>query len=63
MWKGFLKKEESDRKNLKWHVSKITDNVEEIRNLLDTIPGQDKKRNRLKEQLQQKPYYNVKTTL
>lgn len=43
-----LKEEEFKRKNLKWHISKITDNVEEIRNLLDTIPHQDDDRNRLK---------------
>ena len=42
-----LKKEEFSRKNLEWHISKITDNVEEIRNLLDTIPGQKSQRNRL----------------
>lgn len=42
-----LKMEEFDRRNLEWHISKITDNVEEIRNLLDTIPGQHPERNRL----------------
>ncbi len=36
-----------DRKNLKWHISKITDNIDEVRNLLDTIPGQENERNRL----------------
>ena len=35
-------------KNLEWHISRITDNVEEIRNLLDTTPGQHPDRNRLK---------------
>ena len=43
-----LKEEESERKNLEWHVSKLTDNVEEMRNLLDTIPGQKPERDRLK---------------
>lgn len=42
-----LKMEDFDRKNLEWHISKITDNVDEIRNLLDTIPGQRMERNRL----------------
>jgi hypothetical protein len=42
-----LKKEESDRKNLEWHISKITDNIDEVRNLLDTIPGQNPEQNRL----------------
>jgi len=42
-----LKKEEFNQKNLEWHVSKITDNIEEVRNLLDTIPGQKKERNRI----------------
>lgn len=39
--------EEFQRKNLEWHISKITDNIEEVRNLLDTIPGQLETRNRL----------------
>lgn len=26
--------------SFKWHISKITDNIDEARNLLDTIPGQ-----------------------
>ena len=42
-----LKEEEAQRKNLEWHVKKLTDNVEEMRNLLDTIPGQDSTRQRL----------------
>lgn len=42
-----LKEEESRIYNLKWHISKITDNIEEVRNLLDTIPGQEPARNRL----------------
>lgn len=45
-----LLEQEFSRKNLEWHISKITDNVEEIRNLLDTIPGQNEKRNRLSNQ-------------
>lgn len=49
VWKEFnrLKEEESDKKNLQWHVSKITNNIDEIRDLLDTIPGQDDEKNRL----------------
>ena len=35
------------RRDLAWHISKITDNVDEIRNLLDTIPCQQPERNRL----------------
>lgn len=42
-----LVEKEYQRKNLKWHISKITDNVEELRNLLDTIPHQEERRNRL----------------
>lgn len=44
-----LKEEESETKNLGWHISKITDNIEEVRNLLDTIPGQQPSRNRIKD--------------
>ena len=39
---------EFDRRNLEWHTSKITDNIDEVRNLLDTIPFQQEDRNRLK---------------
>ena len=35
------------QQNLEWHISKITDNIEEVRNLLDTIPSQNPSRNRL----------------
>ena len=42
-----LKKAEYDRKNLEFHVKRITDSIEEARNWLDTIPGQDPNRNRL----------------
>ena len=42
-----LKKEEFSRQNLEWHISKITDNIDEVRNLLDTIPGQLPELNRL----------------
>ncbi len=45
-----LKREEFDQKNLEWHISKITDSVEEVRNLLDTIPGQMPDRNRINHQ-------------
>lgn len=44
-----LMKREFDRNSLHWHVSKITDNIDEVRNLLDTIPGQIDARNRLKK--------------
>ena len=44
-----LKKEEFSRQKLEWHISKITDNIDEVRNLLDTIPGQNSSRNRLEE--------------
>ncbi|MEM0993482.1 MAG: hypothetical protein AAGI49_10630 [Bacteroidota bacterium] len=43
-----LMEKEYHSKSLKWHISRITDNVEEIRNLLDTISGQDPLRNRLR---------------
>ena len=43
-----LKEEEANRKKLEWDVKKITDNIEEIRNILDTIDGQDPTRNRLR---------------
>ena len=42
-----LKEQEFNSRNLEWHISKITDNIEEVRNLLDTIPGQKTNRNRL----------------
>ncbi len=42
-----LQEQASERQNLAWHVSKITDNVEEIRSLLDTIPGQQTSQKRL----------------
>jgi len=44
-----LMEQEFQRKNLKWHISKLTDNVDEMRNLLDTIPFQEPERNRLKK--------------
>ncbi len=49
MYKAFteLMEQEFQRKNLEWHISKITDNIDEVRNLLDTIPLQNPKRNRL----------------
>ena len=43
-----LKEEESERQSLDWHISKITDNIDEVRNLLDSIPGQKENRKRLK---------------
>lgn len=42
-----LKEEEFARKSLEWHVGRITDLVDEARNWLDTIPGQNPERNRL----------------
>lgn len=33
---------------LKWYLQKITDNVDDTRNLLDVIPFQDEKRKRIK---------------
>jgi len=44
-----LKEQEFNQKNLEWHISKITDNIEEVRNLLDTIPFQKPERNRIKD--------------
>jgi len=50
-YKAFTKllEERAKQQNLKWHISKITDNIDEVRNLLDTIPYQNPERNRLKE--------------
>ncbi len=42
-----LKAEEAQLKNLQWHVSKLTNIIDEARNLLDTIPGQNPEMNRL----------------
>jgi len=52
LFKAFneLLKREAERKNLEWHISKITDNIDEVRNLLDTIPGQKEVRNRLEQE-------------
>lgn len=44
-----LAEREFNRQSLEWHISKLTDNVEEMRNLLDTIPGQDSQRNNMLE--------------
>jgi hypothetical protein len=44
-----LKEQEFNQKNIEWHISKITDNIEEVRNLLDTIPFQKPERNRIKD--------------
>ena len=43
-----LKEVEFQQKSLEWHISKITDNVDELRNLLDTIPHQNPERDRTK---------------
>lgn len=42
-----MKEAEADSGNLEWHISKLTDLVEEARNLLDTVPGQLPERNRV----------------
>ena len=42
-----LKEEEYSQKSLEWHIERITNLVDETRNWLDTIPGQDPDRNRL----------------
>ena len=42
-----LMRQEYNRQKLQWDVKKITDNIDEIRNVLDTIEGQDPDRNRL----------------
>lgn len=44
-----LMQEEFQRQSLDWHISKITDNIDEVRNLLDTIPHQRKERKRIGE--------------
>lgn len=49
LYKAFtdLMEERYTRQNLEFHVKKITDHIDEARNWLDTIDGQDPKRNRL----------------
>lgn len=42
-----LLEKEFSQQNLEWHISKITNNIDEVRNLLDTIPGQHPGLNRL----------------
>jgi hypothetical protein len=42
-----LKEEEYNKKSLEWHISRITDLVDEARNWLDTVPGQHPDRNRM----------------
>ena len=42
-----LMDKEMNRKKLEWDIKKITDNIDEIRNILDTIDGQTPNRNRL----------------
>jgi KilA-N domain len=42
-----LKEEEFSKQSIEWHISRITDLVDETRNWLDTIPGQEPGRNRL----------------
>ena len=36
-----------NKKNYEWHLQKITNGIEGIRNLLDTIPGQAENRKRI----------------
>ncbi len=42
-----MKEKEFSKKSLAWHLEKITNNIDEVRNLLDTIPGQNPVLNRL----------------
>lgn len=42
-----LKEEESNRTNLEWHISKITDYVDNTRILLDSIPFQKSENRRI----------------
>jgi hypothetical protein len=44
-----LKAEEYNRRSLEFHVKRITDSIDEARNWLDTIPGQEESRNRIKD--------------
>ncbi|MFK8005818.1 MAG: KilA-N domain-containing protein [Saprospiraceae bacterium] len=46
--KEFQYLSEGKKKNLQWHLEKITTNIDEARNLLDTIPMQKDKLNRIK---------------
>lgn len=40
---------EAERQNLQFHIRRITDNIDEARNWLDTIPFQEKDRDRRKK--------------
>lgn len=40
---------EAERRNLEFHIRRITDNIDEARNWLDTIPFQDDTRDRRKK--------------
>lgn len=40
--------QEFEKASLQWHISKITDNIDEVRNLLDSIPHQNSERDRRK---------------
>ena len=44
-----LMRNEMERQSLEFHVRRITDNIDEVRNWLDTIPGQSSDRNRLED--------------
>lgn len=57
MVKSFKKmlEAESERRSLEFHISKITDHIDEARNWLDTIPYQDADRNRLDTSNSSKP--------
>lgn len=49
-----LKEVELGKQNLEWHIKKITDNIDEVRNLLDTVQEQDPMHNRLNYTLNDK---------
>ena len=43
-----LMRREAKRVSLEWHLSKIIDNIDEVRNLLDTLPVEESIRKQLK---------------
>lgn len=47
--KEFQYLSEGKKKKLQWHLEKITTNIDEARNLLDTIPMQKEELNRKKD--------------
>ncbi len=46
---GHVHLKNKENLDLEWHLDKITNNVDDIRNLLDTIPGQKDQHKRLKD--------------